>query len=143
MNPVIGCAKVRGHCGCNNCYAENEQANRYKRVRWGKSGSRSYTKTWRNAYKWNRAAEEANERRRVFCASLSDFFEYWPGPFVNQPDHSKDSKPTKYLVYCDECCEGLEVLHEQRIGLLECPKCHSQARLADSDDMRYVFLLRS
>ena len=30
--------------------------------------------------KWNREAEAAGERRRVFCASLADVFEDWKGP---------------------------------------------------------------
>lgn len=34
---------------------------------------------WRQPLKWNRKAEKADERPRVFCASLADLFEDWQG----------------------------------------------------------------
>lgn len=73
FNPWIGCAKVNE--GCQNCYAENLMDARYHKVRWGPSGTRQRTKTWNDPPKWNRAAVAADERRKVFCASLADVFE--------------------------------------------------------------------
>jgi protein gp37 len=82
----VGCAKVNE--GCQNCYAENLMANRYGRVVWGENGTRSKTKTWNDPIKWDRAAETAGEKRKVFCASLADVFEDFKGPILtgkNQP----------------------------------------------------------
>ena len=75
FNPWIGCSKVSA--GCANCYAEELMAIRYKRVQWGEQGTRKRTsdRNWREPLKWNREAEQAGERRRVFCASLADVFE--------------------------------------------------------------------
>ena len=75
-NPWIGCTKVNE--GCQNCYAENLMDTRYHRVQWGPNGTRSRTKTWRDPLKWNRAAKQAGEKRKVFCASLADVFEDRP-----------------------------------------------------------------
>lgn len=76
FNPWRGCAKV--HTGCANCYAE-AQAKRNPGVLgvWGPHGSRviASESKWREPLKWNRDAEKAGERRRVFCASLADVFE--------------------------------------------------------------------
>lgn len=73
FNPWIGCAKVNE--GCKFCYAETLMDTRYGRVQWGVNGTRSRTKTWKDPLRWNRAAEAAGERRKVFCASLADVFE--------------------------------------------------------------------
>lgn len=73
FNPWIGCAKV--HTGCASCYAEALMADRYHRVEWGKDGTRVRTKTWGDPIRWNKQAEAAGERHRVFCASLADVFE--------------------------------------------------------------------
>ena len=83
FNPWIGCSRV--HEGCAHCYAEADQADRRKRVVWGPHGTRSRTSDayWRQPLKWDREAAAAGERRRVFCASLSDIFEDWKGPIVD------------------------------------------------------------
>ncbi len=75
FNPWIGCTKVSG--GCVNCYAETLMDTRYKRVQWGINGTRSRTSAnyWRQPLAWNQAAESAERRPRVFCASLADVFE--------------------------------------------------------------------
>ena len=80
FNPWIGCSKV--HEGCTNCYAERDFAKRRKRVEWGPAGTRKRTTDayWRQPLKWNRDAEKAGVRARVFCASLADVFEDWQGP---------------------------------------------------------------
>lgn len=76
FNPWIGCVEVAPECG--RCYARELMAVRWKRVEWGKNAERKKTATWRDPVKWNKAAEKARERRRVFCASLSDIFEDKP-----------------------------------------------------------------
>lgn len=84
FNPWRGCAKV--HTGCANCYAERE-AKRFPDNRgiWGPNGTRVLASDakWREPLKWNRDAEKAGERTRVFCASLADIFEDWQGNIVD------------------------------------------------------------
>lgn len=50
---------------------------------------------WREPLKWNREAEAAGERRRVFCASLADVFEDWQGPVLNHRGYR--------LLACRDC----------------------------------------
>lgn len=47
---------------------------------WGKDGTRPVAAEayWKQPERWNREAEAAGERRRVFCASLADVFENRP-----------------------------------------------------------------
>jgi protein gp37 len=82
FNPHIGCAKVAA--GCTNCYAES-YANRYGKAQWGVDGTRVKTSDsyWKQPIKWNKDAEKAGRRHRVFCASLADVFEDWKGPIHN------------------------------------------------------------
>lgn len=81
-NPVIGCTKV--DAGCTHCYAETETFPRVQRSRgrelWGPRGERHRTSPayWKQPIKWDRDAAAAGERRRVFCASMSDVFEDHP-----------------------------------------------------------------
>lgn len=74
FNPWIGCTKVSA--ACDNCYAE-AWAERFKQVEWGPHGARKRTSdaNWQKPIKWNREAEGAAERPRVFCASLADVFD--------------------------------------------------------------------
>lgn len=76
FNPWRGCTKVSP--GCANCYAE-AMARRNPKVlgEWGPGGTRvvAAESYWRQPLKWDREAREADERRRVFCASLADVFE--------------------------------------------------------------------
>lgn len=79
FNPVIGCQKVSA--ACDFCYAETLMDTRLGRVEWGPHGERKRTSAanWRQPLKWNRAAEAAGIRARVFCASLADVFDTrWP-----------------------------------------------------------------
>jgi len=76
FNPWRGCTKVSA--GCANCYAEQLSArNPAVLGEWGPNGTRVIASEsyWREPLKWNRAAEAAGERHRVFCASLADVFE--------------------------------------------------------------------
>lgn len=84
FNPWIGCVKVSE--GCKFCYAEADMDKRRKRVTWGPlpRGTRILTSDsyWRKPFQWDREAEGATERPRVFCASLADVFEDWEGPIT-------------------------------------------------------------
>jgi len=75
FNPWIGCARVSP--ACEHCYAELQEAVRWKRVEWGPHAVRHITsdENWRKPLSWNRKALAAHERHRVFCASLADVFE--------------------------------------------------------------------
>ena len=77
FNPWMGCAKVSP--GCDHCYAARD-ARRWKGKRgtWGPQGKRviAAESTWKLPLAWNRAAARDGVRRRVFCGSLMDFFEY-------------------------------------------------------------------
>ena len=74
FNPWIGCQHVSS--GCENCYAE-KLAKWRGWAAWGPGEERVLTSeaNWRLPLRWNRQAEEAGERRRVFCASLADVFD--------------------------------------------------------------------
>lgn len=75
FNPWIGCTKVSE--ACKFCYAEMQEAIRYKRVEWGPGQPRRRTSdnNWRQPTRWNREAAEEGRRYRVFCASLADIFD--------------------------------------------------------------------
>jgi len=74
FNPWWGCSKVSP--ACRNCYAET-WAKRVGSDVWGAKKERRFFSAnhWREPLKWNREAEAAGERRRVFCASMADVFE--------------------------------------------------------------------
>lgn len=73
-NAWIGCTKVSP--GCDHCYAECG-AQRLN-VGWGDHAQRLlplWDRLMRNVLAWDRAAEQAGVRRRVFWNSYSDFLE--------------------------------------------------------------------
>ena len=78
FNPWIGCTKVSP--ACDHCYAESWDARGLQggATRWGPHAARTRTKTWGNPLRWNRQAEGAADRPRVFCASLADVFDNHP-----------------------------------------------------------------
>jgi protein gp37 len=81
FNPWRGCTKVAD--GCAHCYADTLSKRNPKTLgTWGPNGTRviASERYWRFPPKWNRDAEGAAERPRVFCASLADVFEDWDGP---------------------------------------------------------------
>jgi protein gp37 len=82
FNPWWGCTKVAA--GCTHCYAE-ALSKRTGRAKWGDVGTRVMTSEtyWKQPLKWNREAEAAGIRERVFCASMADVFEDWSGPMHN------------------------------------------------------------
>ncbi len=76
FNAWTGCTEDGPEC--DHCYAR-ELAKRNPKTLgvWGPMGTRVVTSDsyWRQPLKWNRDAEAAGERRRVFCSSLSDVAE--------------------------------------------------------------------
>lgn len=75
MNFWIGCQEVS--MACDHCYAREQNA-RWKWVAgWGPDGERRRTSVgnWQQLIRWNRRAKERGIRERVFCNSLSDFFD--------------------------------------------------------------------
>jgi protein gp37 len=122
FNPWRGCTKV--HAGCTHCYAESNYSVKMHGVKWGPNGTRVRLSDagWKEPLKkWNRAAEKAGERHRVFCASLADVFEEWDGPIL---DHKGD-----------RLC-----FYEPKQGWLSQPAYVEEppagARFATMDDMR-------
>lgn len=82
FNPWWGCVRVSE--ACRNCYAEATDARFIGDnsamgpvSHWGPNAPRRFFSDshWNEPIKWNRAAEKAGERRRVFCASMADVFE--------------------------------------------------------------------
>lgn len=78
FNPWIGCAKISE--GCKMCYAEKLATGKMGLQVWGPDAPRRITsqENWRKPLRWNREAQAAGERRRVFCASMADVFEDRP-----------------------------------------------------------------
>jgi protein gp37 len=79
FNPWRGCARVSP--GCVHCYAETLSKRNPKTLgTWGVDGARVVASDamWQQPLKWNKAAEKAGERHRVFCASLADVGEDRP-----------------------------------------------------------------
>lgn len=88
FNPWRGCVKVSP--GCAHCYAES-QSKRNPAVLgvWGAGGTRvlAAEAQWREVEKWERRARETGVPERVFCASLADVFEDWPGQMTASAGH--------------------------------------------------------
>lgn len=74
FNPWWGCAKVSP--ACDSCYAET-WAKRTGHDVWGSDSPRRFfgEKHWSEPLLWNKAAQVAGIRRKVFCASMADVFE--------------------------------------------------------------------
>ncbi len=74
FNPWWGCVRVSP--GCEHCYAETFSERVGLKVWGAKADHRRFgDKHWNEPHKWNRDAEKAGVRRRVFCASMADVFE--------------------------------------------------------------------
>lgn len=134
FNPWRGCTKV--HAGCTNCYAESNMSVKMHGIKWGPSGTRvrASDAMWKEPLKWNREAEKAGERRRVFCASLADVFEDWQGPVL---DHHG-----KTILQCDSCINPDGSYYRESVPSFDRMKknyehgCGEQARHLDLDDLR-------
>lgn len=75
FNGWEGCQKVGP--GCDNCYAEARNVRFTGGTNWGPGAPRRRTSAanWRKPITWNRLAEGAAVRPRVFCSSLADVFD--------------------------------------------------------------------
>lgn len=75
FNPWWGCVQVSE--ACRYCYAES-LSTRYGHQVWGRSAKRRFfgDKHWNEPYAWDVEATKAKVRRRVFCASMADVFEF-------------------------------------------------------------------
>lgn len=77
FNIAWGCSKVSE--GCKNCYADN-MASGFGYDVWGIDKPRHVMSEayWSKPLAWNRKAEKAGKRSRVFCSSMCDVFENHP-----------------------------------------------------------------
>lgn len=78
FNGWWGCMKVSE--GCQHCYAETF-SKRVGRNIWGPAATTERWRTkgpWRDILKWDKRAKADGVRRKVFCQSMSDFFEDHP-----------------------------------------------------------------
>jgi len=74
FNPWVGCTKVSP--ACDHCYAEGINR-RIGKSNWGAKAPRQVTSddNWKQPVKWNKQAQKAGPRRRVFCGSMCDVCE--------------------------------------------------------------------
>jgi len=84
FNPWWGCEKISE--GCKNCYADN-LSSRYGFDVWGPSKPRRTfgAEHWLEPLLWNRKAESARIRARVFCGSMCDWLEQHPTMNAERP----------------------------------------------------------
>lgn len=75
FNPWEGCTKISP--GCDLCYAAARDERYHAGENWGKDAARLQhtARYWNQPLRWNAAAIDAGERRRVFCGSLMDIME--------------------------------------------------------------------
>lgn len=76
FNAIWGCVEVSP--ACDRCYAR-ELAKVYG-YGWGKDAPRRILSDdyWKQPFRWNRKAEKAKEKARVFTSSMADIFEVHP-----------------------------------------------------------------
>lgn len=75
FNVWIGCTKVSA--GCANCYAEAWDKRMFAGENWGPDAPRKAMSEgyWSKPINWDKKAEAAGIRTRVFCSSLADVFD--------------------------------------------------------------------
>lgn len=146
FSPWRGCQHAVGddgvpHPACDFCYAEAmAKRNPTMLGEWGPEGTRvcAAPAYWRQPLKWNAAAEAAGERRRVFCASISDVFEDWHGPIFDHHEQTLFCCPHCRHIAPDDWVGGF---HEQGDDAHRCPKCGGIVRgelpPATMDDLRH------
>jgi len=78
FNPWWGCVEVSP--ACDQCYARELSAGRFKLDLWGKDKPRKFftDKHWNEPVRWNKKAKKLGVRQRVFCASMADICEERP-----------------------------------------------------------------
>lgn len=120
FNPWRGCARVSP--GCQNCYAETMSKRSPSTLGvWGPMGTRvvASESMWREPLKWDKKAKGAGERHRVFCASLADVFEDWPGPLTDRRGHVVKVNRETMEFYANTLPDGpdLATMHDVRTRL--------------------------
>jgi protein gp37 len=114
-NYWMGCTRIGPGCGLDHpeagpgggCYAERD-SKRYGKAEWGDDQPRYYCGDGasKDVRKWNRKAQEAGERRRVFVNSYSDVL-----------DHRAPQEWRNRIVDDAEACPWLDILLlTKRIG---------------------------
>lgn len=76
FNGWTGCTRISP--GCDHCYAEAmSKRNPATFGSWVPGAARKRTSAgyWQGPIRWNRDAERAGKRRRVFCSSMADVFD--------------------------------------------------------------------
>lgn len=73
FNPWVGCTKVSP--ACEHCYAEGWAKRTGQEHLWAGERRQTSEPNWKEPLRWNRKAEGAGVRHRVFCASLADVFD--------------------------------------------------------------------
>lgn len=73
FNSWLGCTKVSP--ACDHCYAESWAKRTGSPELWSGERRRTRPAYWKQPLKWDREAEAAGRRARVFCASLADVFD--------------------------------------------------------------------
>jgi protein gp37 len=73
FNPWVGCTKISP--ACDHCYAESWAKRTGSAALWQGERRRTSAANWQQPHRWNRAAQAAGTRARVFCASLADVFD--------------------------------------------------------------------
>ena len=73
FNPWEGCAKISPEC--DNCYASRRDTWIHKGAHWGANAGRRQMSHayWQKPFKWDRDAQQAGIRSKVFCGSLCDW----------------------------------------------------------------------
>jgi protein gp37 len=120
FSPWHGCAKVSP--GCKNCYADAQHSFHYSSLKtqqgtcWGTHAPRLAVSedTWKKPLRWNRAAQAAGVRARVFCASMADVFEPQSplsASFAGQTaEVPKGDEKTRTVRFVDIATERLRLL---------------------------------
>ncbi len=73
FNPWVGCTRISP--ACDHCYAAGWAKRTGQSHLWEGERRRTTASNWQQPRKWDRAAEAAGRRDRVFCASLADVFD--------------------------------------------------------------------
>lgn len=93
-----GCTEVGP--GCELCYARTLAETRWKRANWGDEFPRVRTsdKVWNSVFQWDKKAEKDGKPIKVFCQSMSDFFDK-RAPSEWREEGWARIKKTKHLRY--------------------------------------------
>ena len=97
FNIAWGCTKISP--GCANCYAA-DLAPRFGFKVWGDSPRRTFgAKHWNEPRRWNKEAEKAGIRRRVFGCSMCDWAEDHPAIAAELPKFWTLIRETPWLTW--------------------------------------------